>query len=81
MKTFNVGDIVRTRIWDGLQFEVVVYVGSEGVLLHRINNLIEWNLERFVKYYELLNNYHCDVAPVNSKEYYDMLEELKSLKD
>lgn len=41
MKTFNVGDIVRTRIWDGLQFEVVVYVGSDGVLLHRINNLIK----------------------------------------
>lgn len=80
MKTFNVGDIVRTRIWDGLQFEVVVYVGSEGVLLHRINNLIKWHLERFVKYHEL-NSYHCTVAPVASKEYYDMLEELKSLKD
>ena len=59
---------------------MVVYVGSDGVLLHRINNLIKWHLERFVKYHEF-NSYHCTVAPVASKEYYDMLEELKSLKD
>lgn len=77
MKTFAVGDIVKTQGWGGNQYEVVVYVGSDGVLLHRINNLIKWNLERFVKYYELLNNYHCDVAPVNSKEYYEMLEEVR----
>lgn len=80
MKKFTTGDIVRTRIWGGLQFEVVVYVGSEGVLLHRINNLIKWHLERFVKYHEF-NSYHCTVASVASKEYYNMLEELKSFKD
>lgn len=76
MKTFSVGDIVKTRIWGGNQYEVVVYVGSDGVLLHRINNQIKWQLERFVKYHEL-NSYHCDVAAVSSKEYYEMLEELK----
>lgn len=80
MKTFNVGDIVRTQIWNGLQFEVVVYVGSDGVLLHRMNNLIKWQLERFVKYHEFNNNYYSTVAPIRSKEYYDMLEELKTLK-
>lgn len=79
MKKFTTGDIVRTRIWGGLQFEVVVYVGSEGVLLHRINNLIKWQLERYVKYHEF-NSYHSEVASYGSNEYVEMLKELESSK-
>lgn len=76
MKEFIVGDLVETRIWGGNQYEVVVYVGSEGVLLHRVNNLIKHQLERYVKFTDF-NCYHSTVVhQTDEADYITMMSKI-----
>lgn len=72
---FEVGDVVKTKGWDFDLYEVVVYVGSEGVLVHRVNNLIKYQLERYIRFCDI-NWYQCTYIKKSSPEFLNFLNDL-----
>ncbi|ADB81600.1 hypothetical protein CC31p104 [Enterobacter phage CC31] len=74
-------DIIVTRQYDGIQYEICTHVSATGFLMYNFSTQYKPRLERFLKYHESLP-YSSRIVRANSEEYTEtMLKIQEQLKE
>ena len=74
-------DIIVTRQYDGIQYEICTHVSATGFLMYNFSTQYKPHLERFLKYHESLP-YYSRIVRANSEEYTEtMLKIQEQLKE
>lgn len=74
----ELGDLIRTRQWEGFKIEVCIFVGATGYLMYDLTTQFVYHLERYIKKSESLP-YSCTIISKDSKDYESAMEEVKKI--